>query len=475
MKLIDIIYEVQHLRDLLFPESAHALAGCSRALRDLSHSLTCMVHVNDFSDLAQLVNSKWPQLACIVVRNTVDQQGVPWVPSCKFEALAALKLTQLDDVSTALVVRSQQQQQQLRVTNEHRDIPAALALMCPAGQQNISALVLQDMKLGTDSIAQLAAVDWPDLTDLSVIVNTMDAVAVSLIAKAPWKTLQTLTLNTQNLDIDALEILTQSCWPSLKTLCVYTPCNTCIMPAATSWPHLTCLWLSGISLDPRSIRQLICVRLESLQLRNAGLGAAAMFQIVQHSWPVLQVLDISGNCLRADGLAVLFQTNCPCLRLLHLANNQLDCSAMKGLLNCGWDQLQFLVLSNNLPDDAAMIHLGKGPWSNLANLYLEGDTISATGLGALTAAKWPSLNELLVDRTAVCDPAQWALEHLPFEDRMQIRIGSVVLDTQLSCHCISGLVSHDTVHFCHVHAVGVEEANRHMYIAAVIVSCLLCG
>ena len=140
---------------------------------------------------------------------------------------------------------------------------------------------------------------------------------------------------------------------------------------------------------------------------------------------------------------------------------------MEGLINCGWDQLQFLDLSNNLLDDAAMIHLGKGQWPKLANLYLEGNTISATGLGALTAAKWPSLHELLVDRMAVCDPAQWALEHLPFEDRMQIRIGSVVLDTQLSCHCTSGLVSHDTVHFCRVHAEGVEQANRHMYIAAV--------
>ena len=220
-------------------------------------------------------------------------------------------------------MRSQQQQQHLRVTDEHRDIPAALALLCPAGQQNVSALVLQDMNLGTDSIAQLAAVDWPDLTDLTVIVNTMDAVAVSLIAKAPWKTLQTLSLITQNLDTDALEVLTQPCWPSLKTLCVYTPCNTCIMPAATSWPHLTSLGLSGISLDPRSIRQLICLqshRLEILQLRNAGLGAAAMFQIVQHSWPVLQLLDISGNWLRADGLAVLLQIKCSCLRFLHLAS-----------------------------------------------------------------------------------------------------------------------------------------------------------
>ena len=102
----------------------------------------------------------------------------------------------------------------------------------------------------------------------------------------------------------------------------------------------------------------------------------------------------------AAGMAQLLSANMPCLSYLSLSNDQLDAAAIAQLVNHSW-RLAYLQLDGNNLDDAAMSYLAQANGVNLGTVSLHRNQITSQGLLKLTTAAWPRLEELYVDEVTL--------------------------------------------------------------------------
>ena len=97
-----------------------------------------------------------------------------------------------------------------------------------------------------------------------------------------------------------------------------------------------------------------------LQLSQAR-AVSCMTLLLQACMLCLQILDLSSTNMGAAGMTQLVSANIPRLLHLSLSNNQLDAAAIEQLVNHSW-RLNSLLLDGNNLDDAAMAYLCQSKW-----------------------------------------------------------------------------------------------------------------
>ena len=65
--LADVVHQAPQLMAALCPTSRAALSSCSRQFRKVVHSLTAVLGVQSFYNIAAIAKGEWPQLCLITV------------------------------------------------------------------------------------------------------------------------------------------------------------------------------------------------------------------------------------------------------------------------------------------------------------------------------------------------------------------------------------------------------------------------
>ena len=134
----------------------------------------------------------------------------------------------------------------------------------------------------------------------------------------------------------------------------------------------------------------------------ANLPSFAKHKILAHlastSWPAMTYLDLSNVSLAPRDVAHLVKALWPRLKHLDLQKCEISNAALQHLASTTWPELETLCLSENQLDDEAAAHLVEtSPWPNLNALWLDNNAFTAAGVTQLMQTNWPGMKELRVD------------------------------------------------------------------------------
>ena len=405
-QLADAMYEVPHLAQLLFSDSAAPLAGCSRQLRRLIHNFTQQVTLTREYDISQLVKSDWPQLSVVIWCDTCGCQ-LEWPDNAKSKLAGSLTFAQGDSFSTAFIVRPTDGQSQMQM--QHSPLTTAMHVLARPNWQNTDFLTVTGHQFDADSVAQLSSLGWLRLSELCILVDKLDTATASCLITGSWPVLQVLQLETDKRDINAIRILTDHQWPSLCDIDLISGPQSLSFEFeldVDGMPQLYRLCISDTQPDDVSISELAAMyhaRLGVLRLHGAWQFAVPLpSDLMQRPWVRLALLDVTNRLFGTNDMALLAQAQLPCLAHLILASTGLCTSTLQLLVTGNWPHLEYLDLSDNRINDTAMSHLASGIWPKLEKVQLVRNEVTPLGIACLTKASWPALFRMCVDRKAVC-------------------------------------------------------------------------
>lgn len=191
-----------------------------------------------------------------------------------------------------------------------------------------------------------------------------------------------------------LQVLVKGTWPSLTSLDLSGLSLTDLNIAQLShgrWPLLKFLNLSRSQLDSAAVQHLTKVhlpQLETLDLSWNWLDDQAIWQLQNSNWSYLQHLNLRFNMLRTEGIACLTRCSWPMLKSLNLRSNFIDGKAMDQLVQGKWLQLMHLDLRTNRGAYAQKVT--QSPWSQLKSIALDDDKLDSTSM-QLLLKRWPQL------------------------------------------------------------------------------------
>ena len=473
------------LMQLLVRQSAGVLSSCSQQLKYLVHNYTQRISLPSVDALDQLVRGEWPQLAVVVVNKHLGS-SFEWPHSGTLDLCATIELSQGSAHSTACIVRSKQHGAQLQPPLQDSHLSTATRFVSNIDQLNVSRLCFTVQKLDIKTVALLIAAAGFKVQQLHVEDDSLDAGPVLSAAKScsPW--LERLHLRLSNIGTDAIKNLLERRWPRLQSLSLTrtSRCHeqpTYFTPTWTSWPHLSCLCLTGIPLDPFVMHLLVCnkcVWLHSLCLSSSSLGGDAILALSGGMWLQLQVLGLGENKLGANHIVVLEKASFARLNRLELHGNPLNAAAMKHLVACKLPCLQALRLDDNLLDNSAMVHLAQGDWPGLTHLYINNTFVDAAGINELTKGDWLHLQHLRLDRTAarvypVSEVPEWFVGKLGISQSHAI---SPIYFGRKSCEvrCMVGVTKHEVVWFEAVQSSRESYVMGDFQAACLLFAVLVC-
>ena len=403
--LVDAVFAIPELTNLLPPEGRAALAGCNRQLRAHFHNITRVIMLNDYRQLNTVSRIKWPELALITLRWRKGMDiAFPhfFRPADRLQLLGQLVIWPGEAPRphangsvhvVLLVIHQTKEPEQGQATYQHL-APAFLHLQNPCFQ-SVSRLVLRSSKLDAKSLAQLTAMHWPLMSYLNVSGNDFDSPAMTQLAKGAWPQLYELVLSNNQIDTAAMAELVHGNWPLLSTLDLSA--NPLSEPAAlgmlkeANWLKIQYLLLSGVQLSPPCVQSLLQVdwSLWQLDLSGAGLDSSAILVLAQSRLSTLLTLVLSDNKLAQVAISHLVSASFPQLHTLDLPRNRLDMISVEQLVRGKWPKLFTLNLTDNCLDNNAIKCLAQGScWPALSTLHLRGNDVSAVGVQALTETDW---------------------------------------------------------------------------------------
>ena len=151
------------------------------------------------------------------------------------------------------------------------------------------------------------------------------------------------------------------------------------------------------------------LNIESIILRQAGIGALEAKSISEGVWPNLQMLDLAGNNLGNKGVEYIAQNKIWAnLQTLNLSDNSIDGKGVRVLAENGvWTQLRILCLRHNYIDYDGVSHLARNrSWVSLQTLDLAENYIGSEGAKALANNEsWAHLQYLTLLRNGVEESA----------------------------------------------------------------------
>ena len=136
--------------------------------------------------------------------------------------------------------------------------------------QPSSWLTVRQMQstLAAQIIAQLVTLQLPNLVQLDLGRNKLDAAATAQLIQGSWPLLESLNLGETHLDTASAEHLEQSNWPRLKSIRLAHDQldNTAMLHLAKAdWPELVALCLEGNNVDGVGVEWLTRARWQKLR------------------------------------------------------------------------------------------------------------------------------------------------------------------------------------------------------------------
>ena len=174
----------------------------------------------------------------------------------------------------------------------------------------------------------------------------------------------------------------------------------------SSWPRLTSLNLSGLTLDATSAAQLVkgtWPSLTTLNLCHTDLGAEALAYIARSPLPQLDTIDLSYNWLDDEAVLWLTVAAWPKLQRLNLRFNSLHSGGVQALVCSDWPRLKHLNLRSNFVNREATLQLVHAKWPALEELDLSVNP--GLDVPALVQGHWLQLQRLTLDDTVLSQEA----------------------------------------------------------------------
>lgn len=259
--LADVFHQAPQLMAALCPTSRVAL---SRQFRKVVHSIAAVLGVQSFNNIAAIAKDKWPQLCLITVPFQAVYWQVVWLLNNDQGLLAQVSLIQNDIHTTALIVAPRTDPQPMRfLTALHRKhLTKAFGHLQRLFSRTLSKLHVVSSICDTETVAQIAAADWPNLSELNIFSysssSSIDAATVACLTQGNWPFLRSLHLRCNTLAVAAMKLLVQGKWPqldrlSLKHTSLRDETVIGVLVETDNWPMLTYLDLCGVTLGSNEI------------------------------------------------------------------------------------------------------------------------------------------------------------------------------------------------------------------------------
>ena len=169
--------------------------------------------------------------------------------------------------------------------------------------------------------------------------------------------------------------------------------------ALTAWTALEDLKLSQNGRFVEVVYDVVCASLKSLSLQMTsrpwpGYKSSCMTSLAFANWPLLERLDLTGNCVNME---VLVHTHFPHLQTLHLAETGFDACQPAVLKSGSWAELEVLDLDRNNVSEyqahASIESLVQGQWP-LRVVSTKESKVTSGNMQILLQQGWPPLIEV---------------------------------------------------------------------------------
>ena len=297
--LANVIHEVPSLWEAISLDCRGALAACNKRLRHMLHGCTRVITLIKSCELSDVACGTWSNLALIVLRLREFEDSVWWPEGGSLELLAMLDLThhQETDMAKNALDKLRARQKQLTerymiVSNKLKDgqqqavlnrqcVACGFSLMQRHRWQPFSTLIVRQMQstLGAQIMAQLVTLKLPNLVQLDLGCNKLDAAATAQLIQGSWPLLEALNLSKTHLDTASAEHLGQSNWPQLQSirLAHNQLDNTAMLHLAEAeWPELVAISFEGNSVDGMGVEWLTKARWQKLLSLSLDSRAACL-------------------------------------------------------------------------------------------------------------------------------------------------------------------------------------------------------
>lgn len=390
--LVDIIYEAPYILDFLDAKSRAILSGSSKHLKQLVHSITTIVVVNDISDVESLVMGEWPCLVVVIVAGYMCWKKPAWPKHGSLQLLTVLDLShaKLSTSAAAFVVAAKPNQRK-------QERPATLFSMITCQVSKIWRLTDELLTRLLHSRRVRKSVSQSKLHQQRL------ATAVGYLSSSPWQQPFRLEVLCNGCGAEGIAQLSTISWSSVEHLCLSRSCLDAAGIAALvkgSWSNLSQLDLSGNRLDIVAVTQLVQGRwpkLWELDVSRNRLDNAAVAQLAHGQWPLLSSLVLSKNYLvTADGVATIVG-RWPLLSHIELLHITLSASLLSALSRLHGHELRRLELVFTKMTSVIMSGLAQAPLAHLRSLQSKSCNLGADSIAALTTAVMPRLETVYLN------------------------------------------------------------------------------
>ena len=293
-----MLQKVPYFSQILTPDDWGAVLGCNRACREVVHNFATTIFLDKSEQVEEVMHCQWPRLVLIVLcKPPVDFiSRWHWLRDDMFHLVATVALSDKTLSALALVVISKSRCQILTQDCVERCIADACLYLWNEVWQQIDSLtvryVTRSRFIQAEVLAQLAAISWPNLTELDLGFLNLESAAISHLVKGSWPLLKVLDLQGNKLDTAAAEMLCTGNWPELW---LRDLCDSQLDDAATGylakgqWSKLEVLLLHGNAISASGVGRLMQsnlfkLRRFSLSTSGASVATCKLLQLQAESW-----------------------------------------------------------------------------------------------------------------------------------------------------------------------------------------------
>lgn len=335
---LEVLHEAPRLLDLLPPASRKSLSATCRSLRISFCTRVSVITLSEPADTSKLCCTTWPQLTMVMCTHGSNLRYLKLRDrlSAGWECMVEMELGvwpfggQSPSKTThrsAVLVRARQQFHTPlnHISHRHHAALSAFADM----NRHSGSLTLQGPFVGCSVVQCLTHDCWPLLRHLTLANSPNVGLGSMPHLSKLLSSLTIIGILDCGLDAsDALQLGTGS--PQILELNLYNnqlDASSISSMAHAKWPSLCRLSMCSNTLGCADMQHLVSCSwpsLRSLNLTHACLDASSLQCLAQGQWPALQHLNLSGNSIDAKGISVLVQGGWPLLVILSLSDQGLD-------------------------------------------------------------------------------------------------------------------------------------------------------
>ncbi|KAL3151024.1 hypothetical protein ABBQ38_012895 [Trebouxia sp. C0009 RCD-2024] len=332
--LKELLHEAPALLEVLPPAALKHLSSTCRSLRTLFRAQVKVITLPyPPYAAADLHSATWPQLmivACYrpdVFDGLIVAAHLQILLSQHWEYMMEISMSAGSHTLNAVLLRPCQQEHNplIDIPSQHR---AALSRLADRHRRSADYIRMEGPLMGCKAVQTLTRGWWSKLS--SIMVAKSPQLTVESIAHLiELRSVTYVTVSDNCLDASMLLGLAVG-WPQLRQISLpnnQLDANAISVLKRADWRLLRALNLSNNPLGIAGIQRLLSWSLPSLEwllLENAGIDATASCYLAQGQWPGLRHLHLFGNNIGTTGVSYLVQGDWPFLTTLHLSSHGLD-------------------------------------------------------------------------------------------------------------------------------------------------------